>query len=152
DHPRHPAPSAIRTASLEEARERISSLASSADGLAVVGVTGPVGSGKTTLARLLTNCIIATDDYLPDYDKVRFQERDLPEFADLPRLAADLSALRAGRTTQVPVWSFHSHKREGYRPIAPPREGLIVCEGIHALHDNVRDALDVRVFVEAARS
>src|SRR5206468_995088 len=48
----------------------------------VIGITGPVGAGKSALARLLSACVVTTDDYLPDYDKVEFHERDLPEKAD----------------------------------------------------------------------
>lgn len=113
----------------------------------LIGVTGAVGSGKSTLARRLSACVISTDDYLPDYDEVEVHERDLPEFADLERLARDLESLRAGRPTAIPTWSFHTHRRAGERIVEPA--DLIVCEGLHALHERVADALDLGVFVEA---
>lgn len=117
---------------------------------AVIAITGPVGAGKSTLAGRVSDLIVATDDYLPDYDLVHEHQRDLPDFADLPRLAADLAALREGRHAEIPTWSFHSHKREGYRRlIPPPNPGLIAVEGIHALHHRVLPATDLRVFVEA---
>lgn len=117
---------------------------------ALVGIGGPVASGKTTLARLLSPCIIGTDDYLPDYDRIPQSERDLPHHAHLDELAADLRALRdAGRAT-IPVWSFDTHRREGTREVtAAP---LVVCEGIHALHATVRPALDLLVYVHAERA
>lgn len=115
----------------------------------IVGITGPVGAGKTTLARALSSCILSTDHYLPDYERVAYEERDLPESADLPRLAADLEMLRANRAASIPRWSFHTHRREGYEVIEPAP--LVVCEGIHALHGLVRPHLDVKVFVEAKR-
>lgn len=146
-----PAASDVRIVPLAAARDEILALAATS-GRSVVGVTGPVGSGKSTLARMLSDCIIATDDYLPDYDKVQMHERDLPEFADLPRLVSDLAALRAGRPAEIPIWSFHSHSREGYRTVHPPEGGLVICEGIHALHHRVRHAFDVRVFIEAPSS
>lgn len=134
------------------AAERILNLAgerSRARSVVVVGVTGPVASGKSSLARLVSPCIVATDDYLPNYDETPETIRDLPESSDLPRLAADLAALRAGRAARVPVWSFHSHRREGERVIEPTP--LIVCEGLHALHESLAAVIDVRVYVDAPR-
>lgn len=115
----------------------------------VVGVSGPVASGKSTLARLISSCVVATDDYLPDYDRTPEHERDEPSSADFPRLARDLSLLRAGRAALIPVWSFHTHKREGERLMTPA--SVVVCEGIHALHDAVAHLYDLTIFVEAPR-
>jgi uridine kinase len=116
----------------------------------IIGITGPVGSGKSTLAARLGGaggCVISTDSYLPDYDAIPEMDRDLPELADLARLASDLAALRSGTGAEVPVWSFKTHRREGYRRVAPAP--LIVCEGIHALHATVAASHTVRVFVDA---
>ena len=116
---------------------------------AVVGIGGPVASGKTTLARVLSACVVSTDDYLPDYDAIPMDERDLPHHAHLDELARHLRALRDLGRAEVPVWSFDTHRREGRRAVeAAP---VIVCEGIHALHETVRPALDVLVYVHADR-
>lgn len=114
---------------------------------AVIAITGPVGAGKSTLARALGVPVLATDDYLPDYADVPPLERDDPRHADLPRLAEDLARLRAGVETLVPRWCFHEHRRIGERVVAPA--DLIVVEGIHALHSPAGDAADLRVFVDA---
>lgn len=113
----------------------------------VIGITGPVGAGKSTLAALLSECVIATDHYLPDYDLTPEHERDLPERSDLNRLFEDLLALKRGEERAIPQWSFQSHSRVGERTIEPHE--LIVVEGLHALHDTHAAALDLRVFVEA---
>lgn len=124
-------------------------------GPVVIGVGGPVGAGKSALAARLGGCVLATDDYLPDYEVVEYERRDLPESADFARLARDLASLRAGRPTRVPVWSFQTHRREGEREVTPPplgtRESVIVVEGIHALHGSIRGVLDLAVFVAAGR-
>ncbi len=113
----------------------------------LVGVTGPVGSGNSTLARKLGGVILSTDDYLPDYEGLPEPERDLPERADLGRLRRNLTELRSGQRTNAPVWCFHEHRRTGERVVEPG--ALVVCEGIHALHASLTDLLDVRVYVDA---
>lgn len=135
---------------LEQATHAVRDLVQSR-GVTVVAITGPVGSGKSHLAKLLSPCILSTDDYLPDYDAVAYEDRDDPRLADHPRLIADLTSLRAARITRVPTWSFQTHSRVGERDIAPPPPGApIVVEGIHALHDALLAHIDVAVFMEAA--
>lgn len=121
-------------------------------GSTIVAITGPVGSGKSHLAKLLSPCVLSTDDYLPDYDTLAYEDRDDPRFADHQRLIADLASLRTGRVTRVPSWSFQTHSRIGERELAPPESpaGIIVIEGIHALHDAMLDHIDFGIFVEAA--
>lgn len=120
----------------------------------VVGVTGPQGSGKSTLAARLAGAIagsvvVSTDRYLPDYARLRREEYDLPEHADLALLAAQVAALRTGQAVEAPVWSFVAHARTGRERIGPASAGVVIIEGIHALAGAVREAVDVAVFVEA---
>ncbi|MDQ7014220.1 MAG: hypothetical protein Q9O74_10025 [Planctomycetota bacterium] len=115
-----------------------------------VGITGPVGSGKTTLAGQLGGTLVSTDHYLPDYHTLPEQERDEPGHADLPALAQHLTELKAGRAVEMPLWCFQSHRRVGARRVEPAE--LIVCEGIFALHATVRETLDLAVFVDAPRA
>ncbi len=145
----------------ENAPEAILALAAARAGgpRAIVGVGGPVGAGKSTLARRLSSCVVATDHYLPDYEAVEERFRDEPEHADLDRLARDLERLRRGTPTRIPRWSFLTHRREGEDLVEPPPvaapssagdpPALVVCEGIHALAASVAAVLDVAVFVDS---
>ena len=119
--------------------------------VAVVGITGPVGAGKSTLAARLSACILSTDDYLPDYETIPEHERDDPRHMDAALLLSNLADLRALRPARVPVWSFQTHRRVGHRHVAPPAlaPAVIVVEGIHALHEPVARGMDVRVYVDA---
>ena len=154
--------------SMHAAPEAIRAAARAIGPRAVIGVTGPVAAGKSTLARALVvqtqeclaeegptggcikgGCLVSTDHYLPDYDRTPEHLRDLPESSDLARLARDLSELRAGRATRIPQWSFESHARVGELEVEPG--GLIVVEGLHALHEVARVHVDIGVYVEAPR-
>ena len=126
---------------------------------AIVAVCGPVASGKSTLARLLAEhpeappptAAMSTDDYLPDYTLVPEAERDDPSRSDLPLLAEHLVRLGQGEAVaDAPVWSFHSHRREGTKPVGPAR--LIVVEGIFALQPCIAGLASIRVFVDAPKT
>lgn len=134
---------------LDAAREAILAAARSHGPRVVIGVTGAVASGKSTLARALSPCVVSTDHYLPDYDATPEHLRDLPESADLARLARDLAELRAGRATMIPKWSFDTHSRVGEQRIEPG--ALVVVEGLHALHALPRASVDLAVFIDAPR-
>ena len=120
----------------------------------VIGITGPVGSGKSTLASRLAGAVgasvVSTDRYLPDYAQVPVDERDEPGHADLYRLAHDLDSMVSNGSASLPVWSFHAHRRVGEEPIRC--EGPVICEGLFALHPDVRPRISLSVFVSASVS
>lgn len=113
----------------------------------LIAITGPVGSGKSTLAQRLSHCVVHSDDFLPDHDLVGYGRRDDPAQADLATLKKTLVSLVAGEPTDVPVWSFQTHRREGLRTVHP--EPVVVVEGIHAFHDSIRSLADLLVYVDA---
>ncbi len=119
----------------------------------VVCVAGPVGSGKSTLARRIIGdaggALISTDDYLPDYDKTPEHLRDEPGSSRLDALAEDAGRLSRGEPAEVPTWCFHEHRRIGSRLVTPA--GLVVIEGIHAMHRTLAGVRGVGVLVDASR-
>lgn len=129
--------------------ERWVALNSAQPHAAVVGITGPAGAGKSTLAGRVSACVVATDDYLPDYEAVPRDERDDPRHADLDALAGHLDDLRRGRAVRAPVWSFHEHRRVGQQRIEPGSP--VVCEGLFALHESLGGVVDLAVYVQAPR-
>jgi uridine kinase len=76
-------------------------------------------------------------------------DRDLPEHADLALLAEHLALLGRGEPAEIPVWSFHEHRRVDTR-VVQPGPGPVICEGLFAMHEDVAGVVDLRVYVEAS--
>lgn len=125
----------------------------------LIGISGGSGSGKTTLARALAHAlepsvvIIAEDDYyrcataIPNFD-ARTHDFDGLDAKDMPRLAADLLAIKAGGPIEKPLYDYVTHTRRAEtQTIAPARH--VIVEGILALADaEVRAAFDVAVWLD----
>lgn len=126
----------------------------------IIGISGGSGSGKTTFARALAanlpigSCaLILQDNYYIDQSShfdvdggaVNF---DHPDAIDFQLLAAQLAALKAARSVQIPIYDFASHKRLTQTlPQAPCR--LVLLDGILIFHSEaVRALLDERIFFD----
>jgi len=138
-----------RTIIFADATEAILEVVRARGQRTVIGVTGAVAAGKSTLARTLSECVVSTDNYLPDYHATAEHLRDLPESSDLERLARDLAALRSGCGTNIPLWTFAEHRRIGEQRVETA--DVVVVEGLHALHALPRQHIDIAVFVEASQ-
>lgn len=103
----------------------------------LVGIGGRGGSGKSTLAALIPGAqVVSTDEFW-----------DGEGFA-LSRLRGDVfEPLLAGATARYASWEWEARRPGGVRAVEP--NGVIVVEGVCALHRMFRDAYDVRVWVEA---
>jgi uridine kinase len=104
---------------------------------AFVGIGGRGGAGKSTLASRVEGAqIVSTDEF---WDGAGF---------DLSRLRVEVfDPLVTSRTAEFASWDW-TGKRPGPRRRVTP-EGIVVVEGVCALHRMFRDDYDVRIWVEA---
>jgi uridine kinase len=122
-----------RVAALTEAR-------ASARTFVLVGIGGHGASGKTTLARSIPAAqVVGTDEF---WDGSGFE---------LTRLRAEvLDPILRGKPAEYRAFSW-----ELQAPVPDPRrilpQGVIVVEGVCALHRLFREAYDLRVWVDAPR-
>lgn len=127
----------------------------------VVGIAGGTASGKTTVTRkvheALRGCRVAfidQDAYYKDLSDLPLEERreinfDHPDAFDTDLLVSQLRTLKEMRPVEKPVYDFVTSTRVHETTRVDPGE-LILIEGILVLHmDDVRNELDVRIFVDA---
>lgn len=107
----------------------------------LVGIGGHGGAGKSTLAlriaaEMPTSQVVATDAF---WDGSGF---------DLQRLrVAVLDPLIAGQSVTYEEWDWTAKQHRHGRELHP--EGLIIIEGVCALHQMFRNDLAVRIWVDA---
>ena len=125
-----------------------------------IGIAGGTGSGKSTVAANIAAAlpesavsVIDHDAYYKDLPDMPFEERQLvnydhPDSLDNALLAAHLRALKRGDTVDVPQYDFvtYSRRTESRRVTPTP---VIIVEGILTFVEReVREALDVKIFVD----
>ena len=127
----------------------------------LIGLAGPSGAGKTTLAHALQThlpcpvTVLSLDAYYRDLTALAAAARtrvnfDAPEAIDHPRLAADLRQLAAGRRVEIPVYDFATHTRQANQQSLTPADFLLV-EGLFALYwPDINALYHLRLFVETA--
>lgn len=126
----------------------------------IIGVAGGSGSGKTYFARELqkelgeNNCaIIYQDNYYIDQSH-RFDgdggsvNFDHPDSLDFNLLAEHLSLLKLGKSVEVPIYEFATHKRLAKTITCSPRK-IILVDGILILDSMVvRTQFDESIFFD----
>ena len=123
--------------------------------IALIAVTGPSSSGKTTfttrlLKTLKENGLQAQMISLDHYYKNRDQQvlvdgkPDLEhvEALDLKRLQNDIKALIEGQEIQLPHYDFNVGKRTHEHPFKLNAGEKILIEGIHALNPRLLESID----------
>jgi len=105
--------------------------------LVLVGIGGHGGAGKTTLARMIPGAqIVSTDEFWTG------------EAFDLERLSREVVApLSVGTVARFASYDWSARRTRGLRVVEPV--GIVVVEGVCALHRTLRNAYAVRIWVDA---
>ena len=129
----------------------------------IIGIAGGTASGKTSISRHIKETysdvtsvlIIRQDDYYKNQSDLPMEERvktnyDHPDAFDNELLLSQIYDLMNGKTIDKPTYDFVNHTRSDITEICYPCDVLIL-EGLFVLEDpNIRDILDVKVFVDTA--
>lgn len=124
-----------------------------------LGIAGGSGSGKTTVAQKICSSLgesiilIEQDNYYRDLSHLSFEERTLvnfdhPNSIDFVLMREHLLALKEGTAIEKPIYNFQSHSREKSASKVEPAR-VIIVEGILLFAiPEVRELLDIKVFVD----
>lgn len=127
----------------------------------IIGIAGGTGSGKTTVVRKIVEtlpktkvAVIPQDSYYNDNSALTMEERrkinyDHPNAFDWKLLIHQINELRAGRSIEQPTYSYIESNRQAETIHIEPCE-VIIIEGIMALvRKELRDLMDLKIFVDA---
>ncbi len=126
----------------------------------VLGIAGGTGSGKSSIARRLSEGLpsdsvitLDHDSYYKDQSHLPPDERprvnfDHPDTLDNDLLVQHLTKLRSGEPVEVPRYDFRTHTRQiDTRRVEPAP--IILLEGILTFVDErIRKLLDIKLFVD----
>ncbi|XP_042024217.1 uncharacterized protein LOC121771496 isoform X1 [Salvia splendens] len=124
----------------------IQELRSKKDGLVSVGIGGPIGSGKSSLAEKVASVIGCTVISMENYRTGVDDGNDLDSI-DFELLVRNLEDLVNGRDTLIPIFDFQGRRQVGSNTIKSISSGVIIVDGTYALHARLRSLLDIRVAV-----
>jgi len=127
----------------------------------IIGIAGGTGSGKTTVVNQIINelpadevCVISQDSYYKATDNLTYDERtkinfDHPRAIDFELLIEHITALKANKIIEQPVYSFVTHNRIKDTIKTHPRK-VVIVEGILIFNsEDLRNLFDIKVFVHA---
>ncbi|KGM91947.1 uridine kinase [Paracoccidioides brasiliensis Pb18] len=129
--------------------------------MTIIGIAGGSGSGKTSVAMEIINClnlpwvvILVMDSFYktltPEQNAIAHNNEydfDCPDAIDFDILVDTLQSLKKGRKVEIPIYSFERHQRQK-ETISLYSPHVVILEGILAFTDQrVVDMLDI--FVEA---
>ncbi|KAL8549632.1 hypothetical protein ACS0TY_008468 [Phlomoides rotata] len=117
----------------------------------IVGIGGPSGSGKTSLARKMANIVgcevISLESYYKSEQMKDFKYDDFSSL-DLALLSKNIDDIKHFRRTKVPVFDLESRARSGLKELEVSEDcGVIIFEGVYALHPDIRKHLDIWIAV-----
>ncbi len=126
----------------------------------IIGIAGGTGSGKTTVVQKIQQQfprgevnILSHDSYYYDSSHLPLEERrkknfDHPDSIEFDLMIEHVKLLKNGIAIKEPKYSFITCTREKETRLVEPREVLII-EGILCLFNKeLRDLMDIKVFVD----
>ncbi len=126
----------------------------------IIGIAGGTGSGKTTVVQKIQQQfprgevnILSHDSYYYDSSNLPLEERrkknfDHPDSIEFDLMIEHVKLLKNGIAIKEPEYSFITCTREKETRLVEPREVLII-EGILCLFNKeLRDLMDIKVFVD----
>ncbi len=127
----------------------------------VIGIAGGTGSGKTTVVKKLVDClppgevtVIPQDSYYKDGSHLPMEQRqemnfDHPSSVEFDLLVEHLNKLKKGESVNQPIYSYLTCTRAPETVFIEPKH-VIIVEGILIFtNPELRDLLDIKVFVDA---
>ncbi|CAN1857791.1 Uridine-cytidine kinase C, partial [Linum perenne] len=125
--------------SIQELREK-------KGGVVIVGIGGPSGSGKSSLAEKVASVIGCTVISMENYRNGVDDSNDVDSI-DFDALVRNLEDLMQGKDTLIPLFDYQQKKRAGSKSIKSASAGVVIVDGTYALHTRLRSLLDIRVAV-----
>nr|ATB19705.1 putative P-loop containing nucleoside triphosphate hydrolases superfamily protein [Hesperocyparis bakeri] len=114
--------------------------------IVTVGIGGPSGSGKSSLAAKVASMfggiMIPMENYRDGVDDANDFES-----MDFNVLVQNLEELLKGHDIMMPEFDFQQKKRVGFKPVKTSETNLVIVDGPYALHSKLRSFLDIRVAV-----
>lgn len=127
----------------------------------IIGIAGGTGSGKTTVVNRIIESlpknevvVIPQDSYYRDNSNLPLEERqeinfDHPDSIEFELLVEHIKQLKEGKTIQQPIYSYLTCARAAETIPIRPRH-VIIVEGILVFTcPELRDLMDIKVFVDA---
>ena len=126
----------------------------------VIGVAGGTGSGKSTLVKRLQEAFaddqvvtLCHDFYYKAHPELSYEERtklnyDHPQSFDTDMLVDHIRALKQNVAIERPVYSFVDHNRTDEKVPVKPSKVLIVDGILIFEHKELRELMDIKVFVD----
>lgn len=126
----------------------------------VIGVAGGTGSGKSTLVKRLQEAFegadvvtLCHDYYYKAHPELTYEERtklnyDHPAAFDTDMLVEHIRTLKSNVPIEHPVYSFVDHNRTAERVMVKPSRVIIVDGILIFEHKELRDLMDIKVFVD----
>ncbi len=129
------------------------------DKICIVGIAGGTASGKTTIVRKIKETfgddivVINHDSYYKAHDDLSYEDRsrlnyDHPASFDTDLMIEDVKKLKNNEAIDMPVYDYTIHNRSDDTVHVIPKK-VIIVEGILILENKeLRDLMDIKVFVE----